>query len=227
MARILVVDDDPKFRSYVRAGLEESGHESAEVPDGQAAIDLLSDPATEHFDILLLDVMMPGSSGWDVLETLRGRQNRIPTIFVTARDDVDERVRGLQLGADDYIIKPFAFRELLARVEAVIRRREYEPELERGNLRIDLVHRRVFIGEREYELARKEFDLLLALVEADGAVLDRATLLKLVWGIEFDPETNVVDVYVARLRRRLRPDGPTLIETVRGEGYRLSITEQS
>jgi DNA-binding response OmpR family regulator len=131
-------------------------------------------------------------------------------------------VKGLELGADDYIIKPFDFSELLARIAAVIRRRAEPSVLESGPLRIDLAGRKASSDEGLFELAAKEFDLLLALVRAKGEVVSRARLLKDVWGIEFDPETNLVDVYIARLRRRLRSEGPRLIHTVRGEGYRFA-----
>jgi len=225
MVRILVVDDDPKLRGYVREGLADSGIESDEAPHGEAAIELLTKADPGHYDLLLLDVMMPGASGWEVLEQLRKQQNQIPTIFVTARDAVEERVKGLELGADDYIIKPFEFSELLARVEAVIRRREHIPIIQRGPLTFDLVERSVELEGKTHELSTKEFDLLLVLARANGEVVGRAELLKSVWGIEFDPETNMVDVIIARLRRRLRPAGAELIRTVRGEGYCLLDSE--
>ncbi len=220
MVRVLVVDDDPRFRGYLRNGLSDSGIDSEEAADGEAALEVLGGE-DGHFDLVLLDVMMPRSTGWKVLEELRARGDETPVIFVTARDAVEERVRGLDLGADDYIIKPLDFSELLARLEAVIRRRSYKPLVEGGPLRIDLVRRRVTSSEGEFELATKEFDLLLALVNAEGRVVGRMELLKEVWGIEFDPETNLVDVYIARLRRRLRSEGKKLIETVRGQGYRF------
>lgn len=221
MVRVLVVDDDPKFRSFLREGLADCGIESEEVAHGAAALDLLQETTRGYFDLMLLDVMMPQASGWSVLESLRNRDDNIPTIFVTARDAVEERVRGLELGADDYIIKPFEFTELLARIEAVIRRREHIPVITRGPLRISLAERKVEVGGTSHELSTKEFDLLLALARAKGEVVDRAELLKEVWGIEFDPETNLVDVFIARLRRRLRPHGARLIRTVRGQGYCL------
>jgi two-component system copper resistance phosphate regulon response regulator CusR len=221
MVRILIVDDDPKFRRVLREGLANCGIESEEAPDGAAALELLERSAKANFDLMLLDVMMPKASGWEVLERLRSRQDNLPTIFVTARDAVEERVKGLELGADDYIIKPFEFSELLARIEAVIRRRGNIPVITRGPLTIDLLERAVTINGTSHELSTKEFDLLLALARARGEVVARSELLKEVWGIEFDPETNLVDVFVARLRRRLRPDGSRLIQTVRGQGYCL------
>jgi two-component system OmpR family response regulator len=144
---------------------------------------------------------------------------------VTARDAVAERVHGLRLGADDYIIKPFAFDELLARMEAVVRRRSALAPLEYGGFVLDLARRSASFEGRPLELTPREFDLLRALVARRGAVCTRSELLDEVWGIVFDPETNVVDVHVARLRRRLDPHGTTLIETVRGEGYRIRAAE--
>ena len=221
MVRILVVDDDPKLRKFLREGLADCGIDSAEAADGDAALAALGATGSAAFDLMLLDVMMPGSSGWDVLERLRERDNEIPTIFLTARDAVEDRVRGLELGADDYIIKPFEFTELLARIDAVIRRREAVPSVTVGPMHIDMLQRVVSIEGTAHELSTKEFDLLLALARARGRVLTRVELLKTVWGIEFDPETNMVDVFIARLRRRLQPHGARLIRTVRGEGYHL------
>jgi len=221
MVKVLVVDDDPKLRRLLCEGLAGCEIESEEAADGEAALELLKGSGAKRFDLLLLDVMMPGASGWDVLESLRGDDNNIPTIFLTARDAVEDRVRGLELGADDYIIKPFEFTELLARIDAVIRRRESVPVLVLGPLRIDLGKRSVTIEDQAFELSTKEFDLLLALAREKGKVVSRADLLKKVWGIEFDPETNMVDVFVARLRRRLQPHGARLIQTTRGEGYHL------
>ena len=221
MVRILVVDDDPKFRAYVRSGLGGRGIDSEDAQDGGKALEVLAERATGHYDLVLLDVMMPNASGWQVLEEMRARGDETPVIFVTARDAVEERVRGLELGADDYIIKPFDFVELMARIDAVIRRYSQKLFMQCGPLSIDLVQRKVTIGSNDYDLATKEFDLLMALARAGGEVITRTALLKDVWGIEFDPETNLVDVYIARLRRRLRPDGSSLITTVRGEGYAL------
>ncbi|MFT7487378.1 MAG: two-component system copper resistance phosphate regulon response regulator CusR [Candidatus Paceibacteria bacterium] len=221
MVRILVVDDDPKFRKFLCEGLAAYGMDTSEAANGEAALEALMGVDPNPFDLLLLDVMMPGASGWDVLEAIREQENEIPTIFLTARDAVEDRVRGLELGADDYIIKPFEFTELLARIDAVIRRRESVPVLTFGPLHIDLGQREVTIEGKLHELSTKEYDLLLALVREKGKVTSRVKLLKDVWGIDFDPETNLVDVFIARLRRRLQPHGTRLIRTVRGEGYQL------
>jgi two-component system copper resistance phosphate regulon response regulator CusR len=172
--------------------------------------------------VALLDVMMGGRSGWELLEEMRARGHDMPVLFVTAKHAVDDRVRGLRLGADDYVLKPFEFEELIARIEAVLRRRRALPVLEAHDVRIDLAHRTVERDGRRVDLSPKEFDLLLALVEAQGRVLSRAELLKRVWGIEFDPQTNVVDTAVARLRKRLDRGVEPLILTVVGEGYRIA-----
>lgn len=225
MVRILIVDDDPKLRSLLHRGLADHEMESEEVSSGEEALALLDAQDGARFDLILLDVMMPGSDGWEVLEKLRERADNTPTIFVTARDAVEERVKGLELGADDYIIKPFDFSELVARIEAVLRRRESLPILTRGPLSISVAERTVAVGGETHELSLKEFGLLMALVQAEGEIVERSELLEKVWGIDFDPQTNLVDVFIARLRNRLRPHGAKLIRTVRGKGYRLVTVE--
>jgi DNA-binding response OmpR family regulator len=220
--RALLVDDDPKLRDYVSAGLAASGIACDTAADGEQALAALAGTPPGAFDVLLLDIMLPDRSGWDVLRELRGRGDDTPVIFVTARDAVEERVRGLQLGADDYVIKPFALTELLARIEAVTRRRKQSEVIEVGDLRIEPSHRRAWRGERRIDLSPREFDLLRTLVEHRGRVLSRPELLHRVWGIDFDPETNVVDVHIARLRRKLDHLGPPLIRTVRRSGYQIA-----
>ena len=222
--RLLVVDDDPKFRSYISTGLAESGIDSVTAGDPTAALEVLRNDKT-GFDLILLDVMMPVKTGWELLVELRQEGRETPVIFVTARDTVEERIKGLKLGADDYVIKPFAFSELLARIEVAVRRRKALPPIEAFDLRLDLVRRQVTRGGKALELSPREFDLLLALVRAGGATLSRSDLLRNVWGIEFDPGTNVVDVHIGRLRRKLDKHGSALIHTVRGEGYRLGEEE--
>ncbi|MBI5432689.1 MAG: response regulator transcription factor [Planctomycetes bacterium] len=220
--RLLIVDDDPKFRTYISSGLQESGIETATAADGEAALSILkSDPRA--FDLILLDVMMPAKTGWDLLMEIRQQGRETPVIFVTARDSVEERVKGLRLGADDYVIKPFAFNELVARIEAVIRRRKSLAPIEIADLRLDLAKRQVLRSGKPIDLSPREFDLLLALARANGKVLTRADLLRDVWSIDFDPGTNVVDVHIGRLRRKLGREGSPLIHTVRGEGYRFSL----
>jgi DNA-binding response OmpR family regulator len=222
--RLLVVDDDPKFRSYISTGLAESGIDSVTAGDPAAALEVLRTDKL-GFDLILLDVMMPVKTGWELLVELRQEGRETPVIFVTARDTVEERIKGLKLGADDYVIKPFAFSELLARIEVAVRRRKALPPIEAFDLRLDLVRRQVTRGGKALELSPREFDLLLALVRAGGETLSRSDLLRNVWGIEFDPGTNVVDVHIGRLRRKLDRQGTPLIHTVRGEGYRLGEEE--
>lgn len=218
--RVLVIDDDPKLRGYIRQGLEESGVACRTAASAEeAARELAESPGA--FDLFLLDVMMPGRSGWEMLAELRAGGDQTPVIFLTARQGVEDRVRGLQLGADDYVIKPFELRELLARMEAVHRRRRPLSVLEVADLRIDLARRVVERGGERIEMSPREFDLLHALARAPGRVMSRAELLKEAWGIDFDPGTNLVDVQVARLRRKLHRAGPPVIHTVIGEGYRL------
>ena len=220
--RCLVVDDDPKFRGYISSGLRESGIECQTAADGSAALAVLESPLETPFDLILMDVMMPVQSGWELLHDLRERGRETPVIFVTARDAVEERVKGLKLGADDYIIKPFAFDELLARIDAVLRRRRSMAPIAYADLVLDLARRVVMRAGKSIELSPREFDLLRTLLMNQDKVLSRRQLLHEVWGIDFDPETNVVDVHVARLRRKLDRLGKPLIHTVRGEGYRLS-----
>ena len=219
--KILIVDDDPKLRGFVAKGLAEHGIESLSAGDGAEAQRVLAAAGPVKPDLILLDVMMPGKSGLDFLEEMRAGGSDIPVIFVTARRAVEERVQGLRRGADDYILKPFEFDELLARIEAVVRRRQSIPVFEIGDLRIDVARRIVERAGERIDLSPKEFDLLRTLAEARGRVVSRTELLSVVWGINFDPETNVVDALVARLRRRLDRTGPQLIETAIGEGYRL------
>ncbi len=224
--RLLIVDDDPKFRTYISSGLQESGIETATAGDGEAALAVLA-AEQRGFDLILLDVMMPVKTGWELLMEIRQQGRETPVIFVTARDSVDERVKGLRLGADDYVIKPFAFSELVARIEAVIRRRKSLAPIEFADMKIDLAKRQVLHAGKHVDLSPREFDLLLALTRASGKVLTRADLLRDVWSIEFDPGTNVVDVHIGRLRRKLGRDGSPTIQTVRGEGYRLALAGET
>jgi DNA-binding response OmpR family regulator len=219
---VLLVDDDPKFRSFACSGLQESGFEctaAANAQEALAALEARGDDAGS-FDAILLDIMMPGMSGWDLLERIRDLQPDAPIIFVTARESVDERVRGLRMGADDYIIKPFAFSELLARIGAVVRRRQ-SAVLRVFGLRLDLLERRASVDDTPIELSPKEFDLLRVLVDRKDEVLSRRALLQEVWHTDRDPGTNVVEVHVTRLRRKLASAGGPMIRNIRGSGYAL------
>jgi two-component system copper resistance phosphate regulon response regulator CusR len=224
LLKILIVDDDPKFRRFVAIGLAECGHLCATAADGPEALRRLE--TESRFDLILLDVMLPEMSGWDLLDELRRHGREVPVVFVTARDAVEERVKGLRMGADDYVIKPFAFQELVARIEAVIRRRRSLEPIQLGDLTIDLAARRVQRAGEMVDVSPREFDVLMALVQAHGRVLSRAELLDRVWGITFEPGTNVVEVHVARLRAKLHAGRTAILHTKRGEGYYLSEGEE-
>jgi two-component system copper resistance phosphate regulon response regulator CusR len=217
--RVLVVDDDPKFRSYVGRGLGENRIGCDAVETGEQALELLTQAPPGSYDLVLLDVMLPGLSGWETLERMRADGHDLPVIFLTARHSVNERVRGFDLGADDYVVKPFAFVELLARVRAVVRRHLDLPQVEAFGLGLDLATRSVTVKGRRIELSPREFELLHVLASARGEPLSRQELLRRVWSMDFDPGTNVVPVLVRRLRGKL---GAHRIETVPKLGYRLA-----
>jgi two-component system alkaline phosphatase synthesis response regulator PhoP len=221
--RILIVDDEPEIVRGLEDNLRFEGYETASATDGARAVALASTLAP---DLVLLDVMMPALSGWEVCRELRRRGIDVPVIMLTARSEEADRVLGLELGADDYVTKPFALRELLARVRAVLRRpgpRRQAEELAFGDVRVRPRARQVFKGGREVRLTRKEFDLLVFLVEHRGEVVTRERLLDEVWGYERFPTTRTVDTHVLRLRRKFEadPDAPAYIVTVHGQGYKL------
>ena len=189
------------------------------APDGESALEVLR---ARRFDLVLLDVMLPGLQGWDVLETLRREGQDVPVIWVTARDALEERVRGLRMGGDDYIVKPFAFEELVARIHAVLRRRAEGHRVRVADLEIDPLAGTVKRAGKALDLTRIEFGLLRALADRAGEPVTRAALLQQVWGISFDPGTNMVDVHICRLRRKVdAPFDVPLIQTIRGSGYAL------
>ena len=219
MARILVVDDDPKVRVFLERGLEESGMLCTTAESGERALALLR---AQSFDLVLLDVTLPGIQGWDVMESLRAEGRELPVIWVTARDAVDERIKGLQMGGDDYVVKPFAFAELLARIHAVLRRRRDSLRTQVGDLEIDHLRGLVTRAGTTLDLTRTELSLLKRLVDGSGEPVSRIDLLQAVWGIDFDPGTNVVEVHIRRLRKKVDdPFEQALIHTVRGSGYAL------
>jgi DNA-binding response OmpR family regulator len=220
--RLLVAEDDRKVASFIRQGLQEEGYAVEVAPDGAAALDLIL--GGSRFDLVILDVLLPRRDGFAVLRTLRERRIETPVLFLTARDTVPDRVAGLDLGADDYLTKPFAFDELLARVRALLRRGQGQrvPLLRVADLTLDRATRAVTRGDRKIGLTVREYALLEYLMRHAGRVQTRPMLAEHVWGLDFDPESNVVDVYVGYLRRKV--DGPgerRLIHTLRGAGYVL------
>jgi DNA-binding response OmpR family regulator len=220
MSRILIAEDEPRLSSFLEKGLRAAGYTTTVCDDGLRA-ELLA--RAEDFDLLILDIGLPGQDGFAVLRALRARGERLPVLVLTARDEVTDMVTGLDLGADDYVTKPFVFDELLARVRARLRQAGQAPaasslELSAGGITLDLRARRASAEGREAELTAKEFSLLETFLRHSGQVLSREQLLSHVWGYDFDPGSNVVDVYVGYLRRKL---GAERFETVRGMGYRL------
>jgi two-component system alkaline phosphatase synthesis response regulator PhoP len=224
MPRVLIVDDEPEIVRGLEDNLRFEGYDTLAATNGADALALA---ATAAPDLVILDIMMPVTSGWDVCRELRRNGLDVPIIMLTARGEEVDRVLGLELGADDYVTKPFSLRELLARVRAVLRRpgpRQASDELAFGNVRIQRRARRVFRAGREIATTRKEFDLLVYLVEHRGEVVTRERLLDEVWGFERFPTTRTVDTHVLRLRKKLEadPDHPAWIRTVHAQGYRFS-----
>lgn len=220
--RVLVIEDDPEAARFLAKGLRESGWTVDLAADGPKGLSLaLSGP----FDALVVDRMLPGMDGLSIVEAIRRGGNTAPVLFLSAMDSVDDRVAGLRAGGDDYLTKPFAFSELLARLEALTRRGPGEPAetvLRVRDLEMDLLSRRVTRGGRELDLKPREFKILEVLLRHAGRVVTRTMLLESVWDYQFDPQTNVIDVHMSRLRRKLEAaGGAPLLETVRGAGYRL------
>jgi heavy metal response regulator len=218
--RVLVVEDERKVASFIRQGLEEEGYAVEVAEDGASALDLVLEGAA--YDLVVLDVMLPRRDGFGVVRAMRQRGVQTPVLLLTARDTVTDRVTGLDLGADDYLTKPFAFDELLARVRALLRRGQGQraPVLRVGSLSLDPATRKVMRGERRIELTAREYALLECFMRSAGRVLSRSVLSERVWGLDFDPGSNVVDVYVGYLRRKIdAPGEPRLLHTVRGAGY--------
>jgi len=220
--KILVVEDEPKTGDYLKQGLGEAGFVVDLARDG---LDGLHLALTEAYDLAILDVMLPGIDGWQVLQGIRRAGKEMPVLFLTARDEVDDRVRGLELGADDYLVKPFAFAELLARVRTLLRRGSKSKEVDNlrvADLELDLLRRRVTRAGKRIDLTAKEFALLELLLRRQGEVLPRSLIASQVWDMNFDSDTNVVEVAVRRLRAKVDDDFmPKLIRTVRGMGYVL------
>jgi|TARA_B110000211_G_C14085717_1_gene556579 two-component system copper resistance phosphate regulon response regulator CusR len=220
--RLLVVEDEVKTGDYLKQGLSESGFQVSLARNG---LDGHHFAMTELFDVIILDVMLPDVSGWRILQSLREANNETPVLFLSARDSVDDRVKGLELGADDYLIKPFAFSEVLARVRTLIRRggtQKIADILTVADLEIDIPKRKVQRAGKRILLSNKEFNLLELLLRREGEVLPRSLIASQVWDMNFDSDTNVIDVAIRRLRGKIDDEfGVKLIHTVRGMGYKL------
>ena len=221
MARILIVEDEQRIASFVAKGLAADGHRTTLVADGRDGLD---QALSGDYDLMVLDIGLPGIDGFEVLDQLRSQGSRLPVIVLTARDSVTDTVSALEGGADDYMPKPFRFAELLARIRLRLRQGTdsgsgREDVLEAGGVQLDVRTRRATVGGRELELAAREFALAETLMVNAGQVLSREQLLDKVWGFDFDPGSNVVDVYIGYLRKKV---GATTIATVRGMGYRFN-----
>jgi DNA-binding response OmpR family regulator len=215
--RILIAEDEQRLASFLEKGLRANGYATTVVSDGGAASLMARD---EDFDLMILDIGLPGKDGFTVLREVRAASQRLPVVILTARDELEDKVTGLEEGGDDYVTKPFRFEELLARIAARLRddRREASPVIRAGKLALDPRTRRVVAGGRDLELSAREYSMLEVLMRHPGQVMSREQLLAHVWGYDFDPGSNVVDVYIGYLRKKL---GAVSIETVRGAGYRL------
>jgi two-component system, OmpR family, response regulator len=216
--RLLIVEDDSKIASFVTKGLKEAGFAVDHAGDGETALLLTQ---TTEYDAAVVDIMLPKLDGISFVRRIRAARKPMPVLFLSAKASVDDRVKGLQAGGDDYLTKPFAFSELLARVQALIRRATHTPESTRlcvGDVSLDMVTREVLRAGEKVELQPREFTLLAFLLRHAGRPVSKTMLLEHVWDYSFDPQTNVVDVVVSRLRSKIDPD-KTRLETVRGVGY--------
>ena len=222
--RVLVVEDDKKIASFVARGLKEAGHAVDTADRGDDALHL---GLNNHYDVAIVDLMLPGLDGLSLIECWRAKKVKMPVIILSAKRSVDDRVKGLQVGGDDYLTKPFAFSELLARVQALVRRssQTVEPStLTYADLTLDLLSREVTRGGRKIELQAREFALLEYLLRNAGRVVSKTMILEHVWDYHFDPKTNVIDVLVSRLRGKIDRDfDRKLIHTMRGFGYVLKL----
>lgn len=223
--RVLVIEDDKEVLSYLDKGMREAGHAVDKADNGKDGLFLAT---TEDYDVLIVDRMMPELDGLSLIKTLRGAGNAVPVLILSAMGEVDDRVQGLRSGGDDYLVKPFAFAELLARTELLARRAGNQnkgkatpdTELMAGNLRVDLLSRKVRRGGKDIPLQSREFKLLEYMLRHKGQVVTRTMLLEHVWDYHFDPQTNVIDVHISRLRAKIDKGCDTpLIRTVRGAGY--------
>ena len=224
--KILIVEDETKTGEYLQKGLKEAGYNTDLARDGRDGLHLA---LTGDYDLVILDVMVPVVDGWQILKSIRQSGQSIPVLFLTAKDSVEDRVKGLEIGADDYLIKPFVFAELLARVRTLMRRGRNAAEpttLVVGDLQLDLLRRRVVRGGTRIDLTAKEFALLELLMRRQGEVLPRSLIASQVWDMNFDSDTNVIEVAVRRLRCKIdEPFEAKLIQTVRGMGYVLEAPD--
>jgi two-component system copper resistance phosphate regulon response regulator CusR len=222
LVKILIVEDEPKAGEYLRQGLAEASFTVELVANGRDGLHAAME--TEH-DLLILDVMLPGMDGWEVIRSLRRQGNEVPVLFLTAKDQVEDRIKGLELGADDYLVKPFSFAELLARVRTILRRGKTGTEATSicvADLELDLLRRRVTRAGKRIDLTSKEFGLLELLMRRQGEVLPRSLIASQVWDMNFDSDTNVIEVAIRRLRVKIDDAfHPKLLQTVRGMGYVL------
>jgi two-component system copper resistance phosphate regulon response regulator CusR len=223
--RFLVVEDERRIADFLQRGLESAGYAVDIAPDGRTAMEMVH--ATDY-DLVILDMMLPDMDGLKVLEKIRNRKAVSPVLILSARGTVDDRVKGLELGADDYLVKPFAFAELLARVRVLLRRGQPTPErLQVGELVLDCIRRRVTREGENIELAPKEFSILEYMMRNRGRPLSRTMIVEHVWDMDYDGLTNIVDVYIRHLRSKIDDKWPTkLIHTVRGIGYMLDLPER-
>jgi two-component system, OmpR family, response regulator len=221
--KVLIVEDEPKMAALIRRGLVDEGATADVAPNGEEALVMAG---VTPYDVIVLDVMLPGIDGFETCGRLRRDSVWAPVLMLTARDAVEDRVAGLDHGADDYLTKPFSFAELMARLRALARRGAHERPtvLEVGDLRLDPAARRVWRGKEELSLSAKEFSLLEVFMRRPGAVLSRFDLLERAWEYDYENRSNVVDVYVRYLRQKIdRPFGTDSLETIRGAGYRLRV----
>jgi DNA-binding response OmpR family regulator len=220
MSRILIAEDEPRIAAFIEKGLRANGFTTTIANNG---VDAIEKALSCQFDLMILDLNLPQQDGFQVLQQLRGQGENLPIIILSARDEIEDKVTGFEVGADDYVTKPFRFAELLARVRARLRqptlaKASEQHLLQHGEIKLDLYTRQVSVGDRLIKLSAKEFQLLETLMRHPGQVLSREQLLDQVWGYDYDPGSNIVDVYIGYLRKKL---GTNSIETLRGMGYRL------
>lgn len=228
MMKILLVEDEQKTGDYLKQGLTEAGYLTDWVTDG---ISGQHHALTEDYDLIILDVMLPERNGWQVIQSIREHGKMLPILFLSARDDVEDRVKGLDLGADDYLVKPFAFAELLSRVKSLLRRGQSKEDqylITIADLELDVRKRRVTRGGQRIDLTAKEFALMELFMRRPGEVLPRALIASKVWDMNFDSDSNVVEVAIKRLRTKIDHGfSPKLIQNIRGMGYLLEIDDAS